>query len=180
MPFDLGQVAQRVRRGVIMRVIHTLYFLAMALLVGTPSVGAQHSLSVPERIERAIRDNDPHWELVSIMVHKTREENYSYFRLKHAEQEIGIHVNEHDEPAHITPASLLTAGFRERTWLEGIGEEAYLLWSSPYSRVPNYDVVFISGNVRVHIEGGTAEVARRIAAYLADVLPPGNDDVPPA
>ncbi|HZI20170.1 MAG TPA: hypothetical protein VEY09_16415 [Pyrinomonadaceae bacterium] len=162
-----------------MRIVRALCFFVTLLLLLTPLAWAQHSLSVPDRVERAIKEKEPSWNLVSVMVRKTKEENYSYFRLKYEEQEVGIHMNEYEVPTQISPNSLLTAAPRERTLLKDIGDEAYLLSSSPYGRASRFDVVFRKGKVRISIEAGSAEVAKRIATYLADALPPRNNGMHP-
>lgn len=162
-----------------MRPVRALCFFVTLLLALTPSARAQHSLSVPAAVERAVKEREPSWSLVSVMVRKTGEENYSYFRWKGEGQEVGVHVNEYEEPARISPNSLLTAAPRERTLLKGVGDEAYMLSSSPGYPTPRFDVVFTKGKVRITVEAGTPEVAKRIAAYLSDALPPSGDGTQP-
>jgi hypothetical protein len=150
--------------------------LIMFLLLSTPS-HAQISLSIPEALERAIKKNEPAWSLTSVMVTKNKEEDYTYFRWRREKQEIGVHVNEYVDNAQISPNSLLTAAPRERTLLEGIGDEAYLISSSPYNKTPRFDVVFRKGKVLITIEADSADIARRFAQHLADALPPPNNSL---
>ena len=157
-----------------MKPVRAFCFYVTLLLLFAPLAWAQHSLSVPAMVERTIKEKEPSWNLVSVMVRKTNEENYSYFVWKYDEQEVGIRVNEYKEQARFSPNSLLTAAPRERTLLKGIGDEAYLLSGSPYDKVPKFDVVFTKGKVIIGIQARSPEVAKRIAAYLADVLPLPN------
>jgi hypothetical protein len=162
-----------------MSLVRSFCFFVTLLLLLTPSALAQQSLSISHLLECTIKEKEPTWNLVSVMARKNGEENYTYFRWKYDGQEIAVHVNEYEEEAQIRTNSLLTAAPRERTRLKDIGDEAYLLSGSPYDRIPRFDVVFRKGKVRITIEAGSPEVAKRMARYLANALPPSNNSFNP-
>lgn len=148
----------------------TVYLLL--LLSFMSSAQAQHTLSVPSVIERAVKDNAPEWGLIFVHIRKTEEENNTTFRWRHQGHEIAIIASEHGstEEARITPESLITAAPRTQTKVENVGDEAYLISQSPYG-APRFDVVFRKGKVRVSVEADSADFAQRLAKHLADALP---------
>lgn len=133
---------------------------------------AQHSLSVPFVLERAVKENIPEWTLISVHVRKTNEENNANFRWKREDQEVSIFVNEYNstDDVRITPLSLITAAPRRQASIQNIGDEAYLISPSEYGN-PKFDVVFTKGKVRVSVEAASADIAQRFAKHIADAIP---------
>jgi len=146
-------------------------YILLLLILMSPAQ-AQHSLSIPIVLERAVKDNAPEWTLIFVHVRKTEEENNTSFRWRREGQEIAIFASEHrsTEEARITPESLITAAPRKQAKVENVGDEAYLISQSPYG-APRFDVIFRKGKVRVSVEAASADVAQRLAKYLADALP---------
>ena len=144
----------------------------LLLLFVMPLAQAQHTLSVPIVLERAVSTNLPEWTLTFVSVRKTAEENNSNFRWTRERQDVAIALSENAsaEQARITQTSLLTAAPRHQTKLENLGDEAYLISPSPYGP-PRFDVVFRKGRVRVSIEAPSPDVGRRFAEYIAAALP---------
>ena len=147
----------------------TLCLLLLLFLMAP--VQAQHSLSVPNALERAVKDNASEWTLIFVHIRKTSEEDNTYFRWKRDGQEVAVFVSEYRsiDEARITPESLVTAAPRRQAKVENVGDEAYLLSQSPYG-APRFDVIFRKGKVRVSVEAASADVARRFAKHLADAL----------
>jgi hypothetical protein len=133
---------------------------------------AQHSLSVPFVLERAVKENIPEWTLISVHIRKTKEENNANFRWRREDQEVTIFVNEYNstDEARITPQSLLTAATRGQARIQNIGDEAYLISPSAYAD-PRFDVIFRKGKVRISVEAASADIAERFAKHVADALP---------
>jgi hypothetical protein len=143
------------------------------LLLLTAPVQAQHSLSVPLSLERAVNENSPEWKLIVVNVRKTRAENNTSFRWKREDQEVAVFVNEYDsvEETHITPQSLLTQAARKQERIRDLGDEAYLLSAAQYG-TPRFDIIFRKGKVRADVEAPSAALAEQFAKQLAAALPP--------
>ena len=133
---------------------------------------AQHSLSVPFLLERAIKENIPEWTLISVHIRKTKEENNANFRWKREDQEVAIFVNEYNstDEARITAQSLLTAAPRRQARIQNIGDEAYLMSPSTYGE-PRFDLIFRKGKVRISVEAASADIAQGFAKDIADAIP---------
>lgn len=133
---------------------------------------SQHSLSVPTVLEQLVSRNAPEWTLIFVIVRKTAEENHTNFRWKHETQEVAISLSENasTQQARIAEESLITAAPRQKTRLENLGDEAYLI-SPSHHGTPRFDVVFRKGKVRVSIEASSADVGLRFAKYIAAALP---------
>lgn len=174
------QLMRITRRGSTMNRVVTLCAIVAFCLLQAASAQTQISLAIPSALERAVEEKEPNWNLVSKMVRKNKEENYSYFRWRHVQEDIGVHVNEYHEMAQIRPNSLLTAAPRVCTSLRDIGDEAYLLSSNPGYGAANFDVVFRQGKVLITVEADSEEVAIRFAKHLASELPPRDKSSQPS
>jgi hypothetical protein len=152
-----------------MRQIRTYWLLPFVFLIAGLA-HAQHSLTIPAKTESAIRRSEPGWELAFVSIRKTNEENYSYFRWKHAGDEIAVHVNEYDSLIRITRESMATQAFRKTEQITGIGDEAFLLGPAHYGP-KKFDIIFRKGKVRVDVEAPSEGLARQFAKHCARALP---------
>jgi hypothetical protein len=147
-----------------------LCFVVVLVLGASFLVPAQGDSSLPKRIEHAINEKEPGWQLKANRVRKTSEENSSLHEWQFGKGRVTVSIINAptaEAAAENLQTSVRSIAIGQPKAQSGIGDEAYV-WVGD---AKGWGAVhFRQGNAVVIVRGPSAEVATRFARHVAEEM----------
>lgn len=146
-------------------------FLTLALMLcASMLVPGQNNPSLPDKLERTVKEKEPDWKLETKHVRKNSEEDNSLHQWRSGAQAVTVSISNTaslDQAARDLERSVHSVAIGKPTLLPDIGDEAYI-WVGD---AKGWGAVhFRKGTTVVIVNGPSAAVARRFARHAADQI----------